>query len=125
MPFRGIRWHGGECVATATTGTFCRPGPDWRAMPHGDDARESILSHSERDVAEHLREHPEATPGDVAEARGADPEATGKAVERIREKTDRALATLVQSPFAAEAAAELDPDERAAIRAAIEAADGE
>ncbi|PSQ17192.1 hypothetical protein BRD00_08330 [Halobacteriales archaeon QS_8_69_26] len=94
-------------------------------MPHGDDARESILSHSERDVATHLREHPDATPEDVAAARGADPEATEKAVARIREKTDRALATLLQSPFTDEAAADLDPERRAELREALGGGDGD
>jgi len=91
-------------------------------MPHGDDARDSILSHGERDVARHLRENPDADVETVAEARGVDPESVEKSIERIRGKTDRALATLHQSPFTREAAADLDPEERAALVAAIEAA---
>jgi hypothetical protein len=86
----------------------------------------SVLSHGERRIANHLHEDPGATPAEIAEALGGDAgrtdaEAVAKSVERIREKTARALATLDQSPFVGEAvddhpdlarrvAAGLDPD---------------
>lgn len=49
---------------------------------------------------------------EVADARGEPVAATEKAVARIREKTDRALATLLESPFVEEAAADLSEDGR-------------
>ena len=69
----------------------------------------SILSHGEQDVAGHLRTDPEATPASIAEALGDTEEAVRQSIDRIRGKTARAFATLAQSPFTAEVAAELDP----------------
>lgn len=71
---------------------------------------DSILSTGERRVAELVADgHDVQT---VAERRGESVEATEKAIARIREKTDRAFATLAESPFAVEAAAELSPEQR-------------
>jgi hypothetical protein len=74
---------------------------------------DSILSTGERRVAELLADGKSVE--EIAEARAESVEATEKAVERVREKTDRALATLVESPFTAAAAADLDDDERARL----------
>lgn len=73
----------------------------------------SILSTGERRVAELLADGKSLE--EIAEARAESVEATEKAVARVREKTDRALATLVESPFTAEAAADLDDAERARL----------
>lgn len=66
----------------------------------------SILSTGERAVAEALRDGLDAE--EIARRRGEPVETVEKAVRRVREKTDRALATLAESPFVAEAAADLD-----------------
>lgn len=79
---------------------------------------DSVLSHGERDVAASLREGRSVE--EIAERRDVSTDAVEKAIDRIREKTDRAAATLVQSPFAAEAVADLDPDDRAALRRLFE-----
>lgn len=73
----------------------------------------SILSTGEREVARLLREGHDVEA--IAEERGVDVDQVEKARDRIREKTDRALATLAQSPFAAEAAASLDDETRERI----------
>ncbi|MFB6166086.1 MAG: hypothetical protein ABEJ31_13070 [Haloarculaceae archaeon] len=80
-----------------------------------DDSRDraSILSHGEREVAAMLREGRSIE--EIADARDDTPAAVEKAVDRIRAKTDRALATLAQSPFAAEVLADLDAAERDAL----------
>lgn len=70
----------------------------------------SILSSEEQDLAERLADGD--APADIADDLDRDPEAVEKALDRIREKTDRALATLVESPYAAEAAADLPAAER-------------
>lgn len=77
----------------------------------------SILSHGERAVARHLREGRSVE--EIADERDAPVETVEKAVDRIRTKTDRALATLAQSPFATEAARELDEATRERVRAAL------
>lgn len=78
---------------------------------------ESILSTGERRVAELLAAGHEVEA--VADRRGESVDATEKAVDRVREKTDRALATLLESPFTAEAAADLTPEQRDRLRAAL------
>ncbi|MFB6142321.1 MAG: hypothetical protein ABEJ30_03140 [Halorientalis sp.] len=79
---------------------------------------DSILSSEERALAERLRAG--ATPAELADDLDRDPEAVEKACDRIREKTARALATLRESPYTAEAAATLAPEERDRIREALE-----
>jgi DNA-binding NarL/FixJ family response regulator len=81
----------------------------------------SILSHEERAVARALAAGEDAA--SVAEKRGTDPETVERAAERVREKTGRALATLAESPFVAETLASLDPETRAAVRAALDDGD--
>lgn len=66
----------------------------------------SILSHGEREIAAMLEEGHSVD--EIATARGESVESVEKAVDRIREKTDRALATLLASPFTDEAVADLD-----------------
>lgn len=77
----------------------------------------SILSHGERAVARALREGRSVE--EIAAERDESPETVEKSVERIRAKTDRALATLVQSPFAAETARDLPEESRARLREAL------
>ncbi len=84
------------------------------------DASNSILSHGEQDVAGYLREHPDATAADIAEARGVDETAVDQAIERIREKTHRAVVTLAESPFAAETLQGADPAIRDRFRSVLE-----
>jgi DNA-binding NarL/FixJ family response regulator len=67
----------------------------------------SILSHGEREVAAMLEDGHSAE--EIATARDEPVESVEKAIDRIHEKTDRALATLLASPFAGTAAADLDP----------------
>ena len=85
----------------------------------------SILSHEERALARHLAANPEATPAEIAAARNRSEEAVVKAIDRIRTKTRRAYATLIESPFAAEAADELAREDRRALRALLDEADAE
>lgn len=74
------------------------------------EPRESILSHGERDVAGYLRDG--ATPAEIAAERDVPEEAVRKSIDRVREKTRRALATLAESPFVEDAARELDDNVR-------------
>lgn len=77
----------------------------------------SILSTGERRVAALLAEgHDIET---IAEKRNRSVESTEKAVARVREKTARAYATLLESPVADEVAADLAPEERARLRAML------
>lgn len=78
----------------------------------------SILSHGERAVARALREGRSVE--EIAAERDESPETVEKSVERIRAKTDRALATLVQSPFTAETARDLPEESRARLREALD-----
>lgn len=87
-------------------------------MQDDPDLAPSILSRGERVVARGLDEG--LTVEEIAEERDESPEVVERAVERVREKTDRALATLAQSPFAAEAVRSLDPETRERIRNALD-----
>lgn len=82
---------------------------------------DSILSHGEQDVAGHLRHGADIR--EIAEARGTSEEAVKKAINRIRDKTNRAFATLDQSPFVEECAADLDPAVRRDLIETLEAVD--
>lgn len=75
--------------------------------------RASILSHGEREVAALLAEGRSIEA--IADERGESLAAVEKAADRVREKTDRAVATLLESPFASDAVADLDADERDAL----------
>lgn len=66
---------------------------------------DSILSHGERAVASMLADG--MTVEEIAEERDMTPETAEQSIDRIREKTDRALATLAESPFTREA---MDPE---------------
>lgn len=81
----------------------------------------SILSTGEREVARRL------TDGDslaeIAEARDDSVETVERHVDRIREKTERAFATLDESPFTEEFADDLDEPTRRRLHEAT--ADGE
>ena len=79
---------------------------------------DSILSTGERRVAELLREG--SSVEEIAERRGENPEVVRKAVDRVREKTGRAYATLAESPFTAEVATDLDDETRQRLMDALE-----
>lgn len=79
---------------------------------------DSILSTGEREVAALLRE--DRSVEEIAAERSTSEAAVEAAVERIREKTARAVATLQQSPFSEAALADLDADERSALRDQLE-----
>lgn len=64
----------------------------------------SILSHEERAVAAMLANG--RSPEEIAAARDVSLEATEKSIDRIREKTERALTTLAESPFTGEVGSE-------------------
>jgi len=78
----------------------------------------SILSTGERAVAEGLRDGLDAE--EIARQREEPVEAVENSVRRVREKTDRALATLAESPFLTEAAADLDDATRERLLEALE-----
>lgn len=82
-----------------------------------DRSAPSILSRGERDVARRLRDGQSVT--EIADARDTSAESVEKAIDRVREKTERALITLAESPFSAEFAADLDPKRRNAILEAL------
>lgn len=79
---------------------------------------DSILSTGERDVAAQLREG--RTVEEIAAERGTSEAAVEQAVDRIHEKTRRAVATLQQSPFTEEVLSALADDERAALHDRLE-----
>jgi DNA-binding NarL/FixJ family response regulator len=81
-------------------------------------ADSSILSHGEREVAAMLDDGHSAD--EIATARDESVESIEKAIDRIREKTDRALATLLASPFTDRAAADLDPAARKRLRSELD-----
>lgn len=79
--------------------------------------RSSVFSHEERAVAARLREGDDVAT--IAEDRGMSAATVERTVERIREKTARAAATLLDSPFTDAVVADLDDDERAELRDAL------
>ena len=81
----------------------------------------SILSRGERDVARRLRAGENVA--EIADARESSAESVEKAIDRVREKTERALTTLAESPFSAELLADLDPKWKRTLRAALAADD--
>lgn len=86
------------------------------------DGADSILSHGERQVALARREGQSI--GAIAEQRGVTEAQVEKTLDRVAEKTDRALATLLQSPTTAEAVAGLTAAERARLRDLLVADEG-
>lgn len=78
---------------------------------------EPILSTGERDVAERLARGESVDA--IAAARGTSEAQVEQSIERIRDKTDRAIATLLASPVAEEAVSDLSSDQRAALRAIL------
>lgn len=83
-----------------------------------DSDRPSVLSHGEREVAALLRAGHSVE--SIAEERDDTPQAVEKAVDRIREKTDRALGTLLQSPFSEQAVDDLEPEARDRLAALLD-----
>lgn len=77
----------------------------------------SVLSTGECRIAELLREGRSVE--EIAEIRGEPESVIERAIGRIREKTDRAVATLLESPHLEEAAADRTPGERERIRTAF------
>lgn len=85
---------------------------------------QSILSHGEQDVAGHLKEG--ASIPEIADSRGASEQAVEQAIDRIEAKTDRAFATLLQSPFLEDSARTLSTEQRHELMEALDrAADDE
>ena len=78
----------------------------------------SILSHEERAVAAALAAGTD--PVTIADERDSSIEEIEASVERIREKTERAFATLAESPFTGDLATDLDPDRRDTLRTALD-----
>jgi len=78
---------------------------------------QSILSSGERDVANRLADGESVE--EIAAAREQSVETVEKHVGRIREKTERAFATLAESPFTDEVAAAQPSAAVDAIREAI------
>ena len=78
---------------------------------------QSILSHEEEAIAAALAEGTD--PVTSADERDSSVAAVEASIDRIREKTERAFATLDASPFAADLAGDLNPERRAALRAAL------
>lgn len=78
----------------------------------------SIFSHGERMVAAELRDGTD--PVTIADERDTSVSEIEAAVERIREKTERAFVTLAESPFTEDLAADLSPERRDALRAALD-----
>ena len=78
----------------------------------------SILSHEERAVADALAAGTD--PVTIADERDSSIAEIEASVERIREKTERAFATLAESPFTEDLAGDLDPDRREALRTALD-----
>ncbi len=83
---------------------------------------DSILSTGEREVAALLAEGLDEA--EIAAERDVPDDQVELAVDRVREKTRRAYATLAASPVADEVAGELDEPTRRAVRRAL-AAGGE
>lgn len=77
----------------------------------------SVFSTGERRIAELLCEGRSIE--EIAEIRDEPVAVIERGVDRIREKTDRAVATLLQSPYLEEAAADRTPEERERLRAAF------
>jgi DNA-binding NarL/FixJ family response regulator len=79
----------------------------------------SILSRGERDVARRLRAGESVA--EIADARETSTTSVEKAIDRVREKTERALSTLAESPFTTD----LDPERKRTLQAALAADDAE
>lgn len=86
--------------------------------PDADADTPSILSRGEREIAALLRDG--HSPEEIADRRDQPTETVEKAIDRIRTKTDRALATLRQSPYTEDAAAALDDDARRRLLTRLE-----
>lgn len=71
---------------------------------------DSILSHGEKVVASMLADG--MRPDEIADARDVTPETIEKSIDRIREKTTRAFATLSESPFTVDLIDDLDEETR-------------
>jgi DNA-binding NarL/FixJ family response regulator len=87
-------------------------------MSESESGPGSVLSTGERRIAELLREG--RSVAEIAEIRGEPADVIERSVDRIREKTDRAVATLLESPYLDEAAADRTPAERERLRAAFD-----
>lgn len=79
---------------------------------------QSILSHGESTVAAMLADGMQ--PEEIAAERDVSPEEMEKSIDRIREKTERAVTTLAESPFTAEVASEMNDETRADVLDALD-----
>lgn len=75
--------------------------------------RQSILSHGEREIATLLREGRSVE--EIATARDEPSAVVEKAIARIEAKTDRAVATLLESPYSEDAISRLSDEEHARL----------
>ena len=82
------------------------------------DDTQSIFSHEERAVASALLDGTD--PVNIADARDISVQEVEASIDRIREKTERAFATLDESPFTLDLAHELDDERRVALRTALD-----
>lgn len=82
-----------------------------------DSDRQSILSHGEREIATLLREGRSVE--EIATAREEPTDVVEKAIDRIEAKTDRAIATLLESPFGEDAVSRLAQDEQATLESLV------
>lgn len=83
------------------------------------DDRHSILSHGERRIAS-LRKAGRSVE-EIARERDDSTASVEKALDRIETKTRRALVTLLESPDTEAVIADLDPEERSALRDRLDA----
>lgn len=79
---------------------------------------QSILSHGESTVAAMLADGMQ--PEEIAAERDVSPEEMEKSIDRIREKTERAVTTLAESPFTAEVASEMNDETREDVLDALD-----
>lgn len=82
-----------------------------------DTERQSILSHGEREIAAMRREGHSIE--EIASARDEPAAVVEKALDRIQAKTDRAVATLLESPFVTESLNDLDDEDRSKLRSLV------
>jgi DNA-binding NarL/FixJ family response regulator len=79
---------------------------------------DSIFSHGEQAIASMIKDG--MTLEEIAEERDVSTDTIEQSIDRIREKTTRAVTTLAESPFTAEVGADLDEEAREKLLDALE-----
>lgn len=79
-------------------------------MPKRAD-EDSLFSEGEHEIIRYLTEHPEMSHREIADDRGVARGTVNNAVARIRDKTRRAFATLLESPHTEGVAQELESED--------------